>query len=279
MNQAAGYVPYFYGYALLGQNAFVAEQNYIPENFAISPNGDDYFDAVELQVGLLRGAKQVRYTVTDEDGNVHYEYVSDYNRKTVYSPVYDMMVPASAYAGFAPTPYGGTDANGRILPDGTRLTFTVQAELDFDEHESHNKKDTWSFPLLIDTAAPELKNMTVRFTSENGRTYLEGTFADGYAMMDVAAMGVLVYGSSIYGDVNSRQDQGSDGSKMQDFRFDVTDLDSEYIYLMGYDSAYNCATYLIPTKQSEELTITQEAILLSIGESAQVAVIDHSGSS
>lgn len=278
MNQAAGYVPYFYGYALLGQNAFVAEQNYIPENFAISPNGDDYFDAVELQVGLLRGAKQVRYTVTDEDGNVHYEYVSDYNRKTVYSPVYDMMVPASAYAGFAPTPYGGTDANGRVLPDGTRLTYTIQAELDFDEHESHNRKDTWSFPLLIDTAAPELKNMTVRFTRENGRTYLEGTFADGYAMMDVAAMGVLIYGNSIYGDVNSRQDQGSDGTSKHDFRFDVTDLDSEYIYLMGYDSAYNCATYLIPTEQSDELTITQEAILLSIGESAQVAVIDHSGS-
>ena len=279
MNQAAGYVPYFYGYALLGQNAFVAEQNYIPENFAISPNGDDYFDELELQVGLLRGAKRVRYSVTDEAGNVHYEYISDYNRKTVYSAVYDMMVPASAYAGFAPTPYGGTDANGQILPDGTRLTFTVEAELDFDDHASSNKKDTWSFPLLIDTTAPELKNMSVRFTRENGRTYLEGAFADGYAMMDVAAMGVLVYGSSIYGDVKTRTDLASDGSRELAFRFDVTDIDSEYIYLMGYDSAYNCATYLIPTKQTGKLTITQEAVLLNIGESAQVAVIDHSGSS
>ena len=278
MNQAAGYVPYFYGYALLGQNAFVSEQNYIPENFAISPNGDDYFDTLELQVGLLRGAKQVRYTVTDDEGNVHYEFVSGYNRKTVYSPVYDMMVPASAYAGFSPPGYDGTDAQGRLLPDGTRLTFTIEAQMDFNAHEISNLKDSWSFPLLIDTTAPELNNMTVRFTRENGRTYLEGTFTDRHAMMDVAAMGVLIYGNSIYGDVKTRTDVASDGSRSQNFRFDVTDISSDYIYLMGYDSAYNCATYLIPTRQSDKLTITQEAILLDIGESAQVAVIDHSSS-
>ena len=278
MNQAAGYVPYFYGYALLGQNAFVSEQNYIPGNFAISPNGDGYFDELELQVGLLRGARQVRYTVTDDAGNVHYEFVSHHNRKTVYSPVYDMMVPASAYAGFSPAPYGGTDALGRVLPDGTRLTFTVEAELDFDAHPSNNRKDTWSFPLLIDTTAPELKNMTASFVTEGGRTYLEGTFADGYAMMNAAAMGVLIYGSSIYGDVKTRQDHPADGNREQAFRFDVTDISSEYIYLMGYDSAYNCVTYLIPTAKSDGLTITEEAVLLDIGQSAQVAVVDHSGS-
>ena len=278
MNQAAGYVPYFHGYALLGQNPFVADQHYIPENFAISPNGDEYFDALELQVGLLRNAKSVRYSVTTESGELCYEFISEHNRKTVYSPAYDMMVPASAYAGYAPTPYGGTDSKGRLLPDGTRLIYTVEAQLDFDGHESGNKRDTWSFPLLIDTTAPELKNMMARFVTEDGRTYLEGTFADGYAMMDVAAMGVLVYGSTIYGDVNTRQDQGSDGTTIQDFRFDVTDITSEYIYLMGYDSAYNCATYLIPTAKSDKLSITQEAVLLSIGESAQIAVVDHSGS-
>ena len=278
MNQAAGYVPYFYGYALLGQNAFVAQQNYVPENFAISPNGDGYFDELELQVGLLRNAKSVRYTVTDENGSLCYEFVSGYNRKTIYSAIYDMMVPMSAYAGFSPTPYGGTDLTGKLLPDGTRLTFTVEAELAFEDHEANNKKDTWSFPLLIDTTAPELKDMSVRFVTENGRTYLEGTFIDGYAMMDVAAMGVLIYGNSIYGDVNTRQDLASDGSDRQSFRFDVTDLDSEYIYLMGYDSAYNAATYLIPTASAEGLTITEDAVLLNIGQSAQIAVVDHSGS-
>ena len=278
MNQAAGYVPYFYGYALLGQNAFVEEQTYIPENFAISPNGDEYFDSVEIQVGLLRSARSVRYAVTTEDGELCYEFVSGYNRKAVYSSAYDMIVPASAYAGFAPAPYGGTDSSGRLLPDGTRLTYTIEAELDFDGHESHNRKDTWSFPLVIDTAAPELKDMTARLVTENGRTYLEGTFVDSIAMMDVAAMGVLVYGNSIYGDVKTRQDQGSNGSGEQTFRFDVTDITTEYIYLMAYDSAYNAATYLIPTAASDKLTITEDAVLLSIGQTAQVAVIDHSGS-
>ena len=278
MNQAAGYVPYYYSYALLGQNAFVEQQNYIPETFAISPNGDEYFDTVEIQVGLLRNASSVRYSITTEDGELCYEFVSGYNRKAVYSTAYDMIVPASAYAGFAPAPYGGTDSQGRLLPDGTRLTYTVEAELDFGDHASHNKKDTWSFPLLIDTTAPELKDMAVRFVTEGGRTYLVGTFADSYAMMDVAAMGVLVYGNSMYGDVKTRRDLASDGSAVQSFRFDVTDINTEYIYLMGYDSAYNCASYLIPTVPHDTLTITEDAVLLDIGQTAQVAVVDHSGS-
>ena len=277
LNQAAGYVPYFHSYAYLGMNAFTAEQNYIPENFAISPNDDGYFDDVSIQVSLLRNAKTVRYSITTEDGELCYEFVTNYSRKNVYSAIYDMMVPMSAYAGFAPEPYAGTDSKGQPLPDGTRLVYSVEAELAYDDHESNNKKSTWSFPLLIDTSAPELVDMTVRFVTEGGRTYLEGTFADRNAMMDMAAMGVLIYGNSIYGDPSTREDIACDGSGSADFRFDVTGISSEYIYLMGYDSAYNAATYLIPTTGDETLSITRDSVLLNIGESAQVAVVDRSG--
>ena len=52
--------------------------------------------------------------------------------------------------------YDFTDAEGNVLEDGTKLTLTISAKLDYDVHESNNLYDTWEIPVTIDMSAPEI---------------------------------------------------------------------------------------------------------------------------
>lgn len=278
-HQAVSYVPYYRSFAVLGENAYCPEpQTYDPQHFYISPNADGYFDNVQLLVSLLRNAETVTYTVTDEAGTVHYEAVSHKNFKTIFDQTTEEMVPASVYEGYAPEPYGGTDAFGNVLPDGTRLTYTVTATFAYPNHPSNTQNTTFSFPLGIDTVAPKLEGMSVRVVQENERRYLEGIFTDANAVMDIAVMGVQTYGSSHYPDVRTRRDVYGDGSPRQEFRVDITDITSETLYLSGWDYAYNVSEYYIPLVDADGLALTEESLLLHVGQQAQLSAINNTDS-
>ena len=52
----------------------------------------------------------------------------------------------------------------------------VDADLVYSEHEAHNRRSSWEFPITIDTQEPEITEMTVR--ESEGRYYATLTFTD-----------------------------------------------------------------------------------------------------
>ncbi|MCD7755764.1 MAG: S8 family serine peptidase, partial [Firmicutes bacterium] len=209
------------GYLNLGENAFdtstaedgsdIVQYIYFEENFAISPNGDGYMDAVDDYILYqLRDARLVVVEVTDaETGEVYMRDGASYMTKTVYSASYGYPLPYSAY-GTLPT-WDGTDMDGNVLPSGTKCIYTITAYGDgdyptvwseedeayvtdfesiingeavptFNGHAMDMTGDVISFSIVVDTVAPKLENNTVsvyEVEEEDGtHVYMTGTVYD-----------------------------------------------------------------------------------------------------
>ena len=163
----------------LGDNNYDYTIKYLADRNAISPNGDDFQDSLTwVYTGLLRSARRFSYTITGEDGTVYYEKSIDYEVKSVYDSKYYSIVPAGAISDYGDTidPWYGTDKLGSSLPSGTKATVTITAEPMYDKHPSNNVRSSWSFPITIDTEAPEVLDMTVR--EAEGRFYATITVRD-----------------------------------------------------------------------------------------------------
>lgn len=147
-----------------------------PNKIAISPNGDNQLDSLELaDFSLLRNVKELNYEIsyTDasgkkitvlsaEDENNKAYYV----RKSTYSTDSAAVIPEELAIA-----YGGTNGTvqGEVLPNNTVLTFKVTGILDYSQHTQANSKDILEFPITIDTEKPVLKtvsadNNTLDFT-------------------------------------------------------------------------------------------------------------------
>ena len=148
----------------LGDNPYHDGQPYSSERNAISPNRDDYMDTLSfVYTGLLRNVKNLHYEIKDASTNeVYYEDNVEYETKSVYSSSYYQIVPAGAsdYDKFS---WDGTKKDGYAkVPNGTKVIVTITGELAYERNGSNNAKDSWSFPITIDTEEPEAKNITVR---------------------------------------------------------------------------------------------------------------------
>lgn len=161
------------GYSYLGVNPFdenaltlIGSYNpYLYEDFyqyyapcadvdkiAISPNGDGYFDILDVaQISLLRNARNLNFQLADQNGTVLLADQLPYERKTQYVASEEAIIPS-----YLTLLYGGTDIEGNILPNNSVVNLTVTGELDFDAHEQNNSGNTLLFPVTIDTEAPQL---------------------------------------------------------------------------------------------------------------------------
>ena len=163
----------------LGDNNYDFTIPYLAARNAISPNNDDFLDSLSyVYTGMLRSARTFTYTITGEDGTLYYEKTIDYELKSVYDDNYYSIVPAGAISDYGDCidPWYGTDKLGFALPNGTKATVKVTATPIYDAHESNNLRDSWSFPITIDTEAPEVLNMEVR--ESEGRYYATITVRD-----------------------------------------------------------------------------------------------------
>ena len=169
----------------LGDNPYHDGQLYSSERNAISPNGDDYMDTLSfVYTGLLRNVKALNYEIKDaKTGDVYYSNKVDYETKSVYSSNYYQIVPAGAsdYDKFS---WDGTKKDGYAkVPNDTKVIVTITGELAYERNGSNNAKDSWSFPITIDTEEPEAKDITV--SNENGKYYVSLKVTDNQFVSNV----------------------------------------------------------------------------------------------
>lgn len=143
----------------VGENP-VHEQNgiYIEDYNVISPDGDGYYDTLEIYVNLLRNAKSLKVTITDRNtGEVYLEKEQYAVSKSIFDPEKGGIVPYSIFADNDEAPWAGTDSHGNTLKNGTQCMVTVTASLARDGYNSSdNLNDTFSFPVNIDTEKPKI---------------------------------------------------------------------------------------------------------------------------
>ena len=169
----------------LGDNPYHSGVAYLADRNAISPDGDDYMDTLSfVYTGLLRNVKNLHYEIKDASTNeVYYEDDVEYETKSVYSSSYYQIVPAGAsdYDKFS---WDGTKKDGYAkVPNDTKVIVTITGELAYERNGSNNAKDSWSFPITIDTEEPEAKDITV--SSENGKYYVSLKVTDNQFVSNV----------------------------------------------------------------------------------------------
>ena len=163
-----------YSGALVGADGNVI---YDPAHNVVSPNGDGLVDGIEeMYISLMRNAKTLVFTYTDEAGNVLFEQGIYNVPKTMYLPAYGQIVPF-VYSWYFDN-YDFTDAEGNPLPSGTKLNLYVTGTLDY---EGEYTTQELVFPLVVDTNAPEVAPEIQVSYDENG-TYLTLTAYDESAL-------------------------------------------------------------------------------------------------
>lgn len=169
----------------LGDNPYHDGVTYLAARNAISPNNDDYMNSLSfVYTGLLRNVKALNYEIKDaKTGDVYYSNKVDYETKSVYSSNYYQIVPAGAsdYDKFS---WDGTKKDGYAkVPNDTKVIVTITGELAYERNGSNNAKDSWSFPITIDTEEPEAKDITV--SNENGKYYVSLKVTDNQFVSNV----------------------------------------------------------------------------------------------
>ena len=170
----------------LGDNPYHRGVPYLADRSAISPNGDDYMDKLDiLYTGLLRNVATLNYTIADAANpeKVYYSQDMDHVSKSVYSGAYFRIVPAGVDDYTKITPWDGKD-HGISLPNDSKVLVTVSATLPYDKHPVNNECLSWSFPLTIDTEEPSINSVKVR--EENGKFFVDLTVSDNQYVSNIA---------------------------------------------------------------------------------------------
>ena len=251
------------------------------EHITISPNGDTYMDGVELvSVSQMRNASALHFTVTNADGQEVWSDAVTNVPKTIYVSSQGGPIPATMYQDMAPDAWYGTDNQGSALPDG-QYYYTITAD-PVTDHESRNVRDTLTFPVYIDTQAPQLDQGCVTLsTGADGRTTLGMQVSDEHLYLDTE---IFVANDDGTISTNSEKllhknvgladmpDVTSDAVSV-----DVTDYAGKLLYVQLTDWGYNYAAYLVQlpdTFEGTTLSLSDTTAFLFTGEQQQLVAFD-----
>lgn len=270
----------------LGANLFVtmdgAENTSLKaEHITISPNGDTYMDGVEfVNVSQMRSASALHFTVTNADGQEVWSDAVTNVPKTIYASSQGGPIPATMYQDMAPDARYGTDNEGSALPDG-QYYYTTTAD-PVTDHESRNVRDTLTFPVYIDTQAPQLDQGCVTLsTGADGRTTLGMQVSDEHLYLDTEIFvanddGTISTSSEklLHKNVGlaDMPDVTSDAMSV-----DVTDYAGKLLYVQLSDWGYNYAAYLVQlpdTFEGTTLSLSDTTAFLFTGEQQQLLAFD-----
>ena len=270
----------------LGANLFVtmdgAEKASLKaEHITISPNGDTYMDGVEfVSVSQMRSASALHFTVTNADGQEVWSDAVTNVPKTIYASSQGGPIPATMYQDMAPDAWYGTDNQGSALPDG-QYYYTITAD-PVTDHESRNVRDTLTFPVYIDTQAPQLDQGCVTLsTGADGRTTLGMQVSDEHLYLDTEIFvanddGTISTSSEklLHKNVGlaDMPDVTSDAMSV-----DVTDYAGKLLYVQLSDWGYNYAAYLVQlpdTFEGTTLSLSDTTAFLFTGEQQQLLAFD-----
>lgn len=170
----------------LGDNPYHNNIPYKSDRNAISPNGDDTMDALDiLYTGLLRNVKELKYTVVDanDPDTVYYEKTVEYEIKSVYDSSYYRIVPTGVQDYSKMDAWYGTDASNRTLPSDTKAIVKIECVLPYEKHAANNERLSWEFPITVDTTAPVASELTAR--EDNGKYYVDMTVSDNQYVSNI----------------------------------------------------------------------------------------------
>lgn len=169
--------------SVLGANPYI-ETSYRSEHNAVSKVNN----LNEIDIGLLRNAKTLKFTVTNEKTKeVYWTYTEQDVPKSYYVSEYGQIVPYFIYneeGTTTPTLWDGTDSAGNILADNTKVMLKVEAKVDY---EGDNQYQSFEVPIWVDNAAPEVKILDdAKAVEKDGKQMLQLEVSDNCYIASVA---------------------------------------------------------------------------------------------
>ncbi len=161
----------FSDYVSGGDNYFFYWYNdpswyYNADRFAFNPYGTAYnLNGLYMEPVNIRNARHMVMVVSDTATGEVYDVVS---RDYLIKPYYYYSTDWWYTDGDAWFTYDGTDSSGNVLPNGTEITVSFYADIDYGEDvlgnvdwetadlSRYEKYIGWTFPCTIDTELPEL---------------------------------------------------------------------------------------------------------------------------
>ena len=203
-----------------GGNIFSEDIVYDREKIAFSPDGDHIADELYFSTSFLRNTKSSKMTVSDSKGDTVYTLNMNYIQKT--ADVDETSVFRYIWDG------GDGVYSGYILDDG-RYTVTLEFVLD----DGKDTRQTYSYPVIVDSIAPLAENITL----DNGVLKIRAVDENG------------IYTVRIYeGDAEHAYSKRAETSAAE---FDITDYRGERLYYELVDWAYNTTVGIIELGEFE----------------------------
>ena len=194
----------------------------------LSPNGDgtnDYID--DMYLSLMRNAKLVEFIWRDETGKVLFQRDAEYARQSSYQSGYGQIVPF-VYSWWFADSYDFTDANGKYLPNGSKVIMDIQFYLDDGDDVMDDKT---SVTFTVDTVFPEIVDSKLNYDEKSNERKIQITVADD---REIAAVALLTRMGSVVEMIKPTEKnavKNADGSFT--LEFDVTEMDDEFVLVVG----------------------------------------------
>ena len=183
----------------------------------------------EIDFGMLRNARKIQITVTDTaTGTKYFDETWNYATKSYYNANYGQVIPA--YLEQADL-WDGNDKDGNALPDGTKVTFRMDAYLDDGDD---TVDDSIVFDMTLDTEKPRILNaddIQASLSTENGRNYLT------LKLQDNAYMAAVLF-ESTSGAIMGKFDVENEPGVAFEQKFDITGFGNEFT-IVAADYACN----------------------------------------
>ncbi len=223
---------YYYN---LGANPYIDEAPDSAHN-VLSPNGDNYQEGIlDLYLGMLRNARKMTFTLTDESGNVVHQTTGNYVRKSYYNSSYGLCIPY-IYSNYnTAAPYDFSTAE-----ELTHFTYTIAAYLD-DGDETAD--DIVSIPITIDNTLPVIEEDSVKLTTVDGKRTLTFTTSDNY---DIAAIVTLTTAGSIIERIPVTTKKANVDGETATIALDLSKYDTAFVVAVcdyGFNEAYYNFSY------------------------------------
>ena len=226
-----------YGTGVFTMNAQLGTNPYLRNGAA----GDEYNafsyanPLMELDFGMLRNARKLVFRVNNtETGEEYFNLVYDYATKSYYNSSYGQIFPFFIYNATTDEEYvwNGYDKEGNQLPDGTTITYTVEAYVDDGDDVVD---DSFSFQASLDNQKPQLlnaDNIQDSLKVENGQVNLTLELQDN---ANLAAILFVSPDGSIIGKFAPDPDDGSEYQTGQAFEqtFNVAGYGADFTIVLG----------------------------------------------
>ena len=140
------------------------------------------------ELGLLRSAKSLKFTVTDtQTGEVYATANRDYVRKSVYYSDSVGMVNGGYFDSDLFKWDGKIDGTQNYIEPGTQVTYSVEVIPDYGTEETiNNLRNTFSFNAYFDGETPHLDELKCYLDEDSGDVMLDIAASDDFFVGEVS---------------------------------------------------------------------------------------------